>query len=259
MKPQYLIILLLCTLFSCKTFEYEYGVPGGDVESRVLEKAGYLKRNEAFLCFTRNYDTTGVKVSQNNAVLFNDKITTFKGMARVLKIDKNLNTTIAFEGIKKVLTITPEQMSGYKSIQVYRKTNKIFIHFYDGSKRLNENNIFFDVYTIKNQNCKITNIDSTSNAYLIKFYQAGLLSRKKEGLMIIEKKDTLIRDLQKLKIGNTYKLALSDKFYNEMIEQLDRENKDSFYYDSDEELIWERKTNRKFYENEDLINLYYRE
>lgn len=261
MRIIYLLISTFCFILifnSCKTYEYKFGVPRAEVQNKVLADAGYLKVNEAYLFFTTNYNNVKIKVIQKDSLIFNGEIKTVDGIAKRLKVKKNANVQIFIQGISKQLEISEGDMSGYKSIYIYKNKSKGYVYFYDGSVVFQENNAFFPVYNEKEYNCKITEIDSSENSYLIKFHKTGLFKKKKEELIIVANVDTIIKDLPKLKIGNNFKFKLSDKFYNEMMSKMRNSNENKFYYDTDKKLIWEMETDRKFYTTDNLINLYYK-
>lgn len=124
------------TMMGCSNYKYLYGYATEDSYKRVSKSLEYvLKKEEMFLVFTKNYDDSKIKVIQNDAILFEENISNNKnGMSKVFIINKNSEVIVEFEGIKKPLNITVEQMKLYKHIYLENNKNKIAVEFNDYHK-----------------------------------------------------------------------------------------------------------------------------
>jgi hypothetical protein len=142
MKKNIAIFTILITLISCSPYKFIFVPVKNDTSeklSKVLSK--YLKNDELFLTFTKSYDNDNIKVYENSEIKFDSVITTGKkiyGLAKAFKVNKNSIVTIYFEGIKRPLLITKEQMKDYKQIYVSKKGKNIEIEFNNGAKALAE-------------------------------------------------------------------------------------------------------------------------
>ena len=126
----------ITTMMGCSNYKYLYGYATEDSYKRVSKSLEYvLKKEEMFLVFTKNYDDSKIKVIQNDAILFEENISNNKnGMSKVFIINKNSEVIVEFEGIKKPLNITVEQMKLYKHIYLENNKNKIAVEFNDYHK-----------------------------------------------------------------------------------------------------------------------------
>ena len=126
----------ITTIMGCSNYKYLYGYATEDSYKRVSKSLEYvLKKEEMFLVFTKNYDDSKIKVIQNDAILFEENISNNKnGMSKVFIINKNSEVIVEFEGIKKPLNITVEQMKLYKHIYLENNKNKIAVEFNDYHK-----------------------------------------------------------------------------------------------------------------------------
>lgn len=246
------ITVVLVIVIACKSKRYLYDTP---IPSVVFE--GALESNEAYVLFTRNFYQDKIKVIQRDSTLLDDYITSVYGKAKVVQIDKNYDVSVYINNKKNPLVFSAEQMKNYHHIYVYQNNNRFYVHFTDKTKQLYGDNTFFSSHTIKEMNCKITAIDSSSGYYLIKIKEKGFFKNNKLKSIIVPKIDTLITDLPKIKIGDNYKIMLNDLYYNDTRNAMKINGRDTLYYDNKELLIWDKKTDIKFYTTQDLIGLYY--
>lgn len=136
---EFLILLItITTVMGCSNYKYLYGYATEDSYKRVTKILKYvLKKDELFLVFTKNYANSKIKVIQNDTILIEENISNNKnGMSKVLIINKNSEVIVVFEGIKKPLNITVEQMKLYKHIYLENNKNKIAVEFNDNHKYL---------------------------------------------------------------------------------------------------------------------------
>lgn len=247
--------MILLLFISCKSYEIRYEPTDKDFNLKAT--SNILKPDEIFLTFTRDYDSTGVKLIQNDSIIFDGALTSQKGKSQSFKIDKSMALKIIFDNIKMPLLLSPAQMSDYKFVYVYKNQKKVYIQFYDGPKNLYSDTTFFKSFNEKKVNCKIMNIDSTSNFYYINIEKRNFFSKNKDSMIIVPKQDTIISNLSKITIGKIYRLRLNDSYYKEIISEMKKTKEEVFYYEEGKQ-IWDRKSNREFYTTDNLINLYYK-
>uniref|UniRef100_UPI0040493849 hypothetical protein n=1 Tax=Flavobacterium sp. TaxID=239 RepID=UPI0040493849 len=128
----------------------------------------------------------------------------------------------------------------FKIIYIYKNKKNVFLYLHDGSMSKYHDNLVLDNKNNQKGLFRIVTIDSTNNNYFMKC-QKKLFLKNELVNIIVKKQDTLIKDKEKLKIGNTYKLALQRYFWSDTLEIY------NFSHDND----------LKFYSTNDLINLNY--
>lgn len=131
------------TVISCDSYKFIY-MPITEYENiNKLDKINSksIKYNELYLTFTKTYKNFKIRLYENDTIKFNSYITTGRndvyGIAKAFKVNKNSKILIYFEGIKKPLEISNEQMKNYKFIYLEKKKSKIIVEFNNSTKKFN--------------------------------------------------------------------------------------------------------------------------
>ncbi|MGV1012918.1 MAG: hypothetical protein ACOYBS_10750 [Flavobacterium sp.] len=137
-KVNYLIVLFSFTFMSCNNYKFVFFPSSEEYNarmSRILEHV--LKKDELFLCFTKNYHNKKIKVLEDDKVLFEGIATTKEnGSAGTFIVNKNSELSIYFDKIKEPLKITKEQMKLYKYVYIEKHKHKVIVEFNNGHKDL---------------------------------------------------------------------------------------------------------------------------
>lgn len=137
-KLNVLMAFIIIILTSCNSYKFVFFPSNEETISKVSKTTEYvIKKEELFLCFTKTYVNTKVKIMENDSVVFDGVMTTKRnGRAETFKINIYSKTIIYFEGITKPLEIDYEKKKLYKYVYLEKQNKKVVIEFNNGYKEI---------------------------------------------------------------------------------------------------------------------------
>lgn len=246
-------------IISCKTTKIAYGE-----NNEGLQKIKEVNTRAIFLMGL--FENNRIKVIQNDSTLFDGNVISKIGQIQKIHVNKKFDVKLYIDTNEKPLVIIKaENLKNYLFCRVFYYKKRFYTEFTDQQGRPDAYNPFFKYHTEGEFNCKIIAIDSCKNdgekTYHIFFKKKGDSEQETINMISYSKIDTLITDLPKITIGNSYKLFLTD-FYP--VSERITANARGEEYDELNNWIGEdceiRKQYKeiKYWDANGLINLYYK-